>query len=709
MKKYTLLMLAILLVGTSTFAQQKPKPKEKEKPPTQKEMEEMMKEAQKELDNMSEEDKKMMKEMGIKIPSMKDVPQVTDKQLADAWENENLIVPKKDMDRIAAIPIAVTDGRMGAYITSIQNKAATLLKPEVKNMADKIYTYIKSKSKNSAEAGNMATGLWIAGKPQIAYYSLGKICTDDPTNTDNLSNYGAMLSMFGAQQLAIPILNNLNTKFPKNSTLLNNLGQAWFGLGDITKAEKYLDSVIRIYAYHPQATYTKSFIEESKGNKTEAINLVKKSILHSYSKEKEDRLSKMGHKLTAKEVSLPKNTKADPLNLGGFAAPPFPMSVDQCIAMEPVWAAYHQQLEAQAAALKPRLEAAWQLTTDMQQKRSNENIAMVKASVNAGSPQGVLTLVPMHASAAYLKQNEVMDEYNRKMAAFGEKTAAFFTGTAVQLKRDYNATMEKLREEDNEQTGEGLPNKDFCPRYKEASDKYLNAYNGAVESFFKEHLEIQKKYLNETTHWQMYSEWPEKFEAHKLEAKIAWLGALIPTFSFESITTYKCAMSPMGKTGKLSKFDDVACQYNDTLNLKIIKFTNNCSRMTSEFDFLFLNYVRKDDFERAEGDTYISSTYKISAEAGKDLKAGPLKVEAKVGVGIEIEFGPQGTEDVTLIGEVKVGAGTGILDEDDKSGSPGIGITGKDAFPTTVEAGLEGRISILSGKSTIEPSGIFKK
>jgi hypothetical protein len=169
------------------------------------------------------------------------------------------------------------------------------------------------------------------------------------------------------------------------------------------------------------------------------------------------------------------------------------MSVDQCIAMEPVWAAYRQQLEAQAAALKPRLEAAWQLTTDMQQKRSNENIAMVKASVNAGSPQGVLTLVPMHASAAYLKQNEVMDEYNRKMAAFGKKTAVFFTGTAVQLKRDYDATMEKLREEDNEQTGEGLPNKDFCPRYKEASDKYLNAYNGAVESFFKEHLEIQKK------------------------------------------------------------------------------------------------------------------------------------------------------------------------------------------------------------------------
>jgi tetratricopeptide (TPR) repeat protein len=709
MKKYFLISILFLFLG-EPFAQTKPKPKEK--PPTQSEMEKMMKEAQMEMDNMDPETLRMMDSMGIKRPSFKNIPKVSDKQLKDAWENENRIVPEKDVVRIAAIPKTVTDGRMGAYITAVQNKAAALLKPEVKNMADKIYSYIKSKSKNSAEAGNMASGLWIAGKPQIAYYTLGKICADDPTNTDNLSNYASMLSMLGAQQIAIPILNNLNAKFPKNSTLLNNLGQAWFGLGDIAKAEKYLDSAIRIYAYHPQANYTKSFIEESKGNKTEAVNLVKKSIRHSYTKEKEDRLRKMGHKLTAKEVSLPKNTKADPLNLGGFAAPPFPKSVDECIAMEPVWAAYRQQLKEQAAALKPRLTAAWQLANDMQEKRSNENIAMVKASVNAGSPQGVLTLVPMHASSAYLKQNEVMDEYTRRMAEFGKKTTAFFTGTAVQLKREYDAAMEKLREEDNEQTGEGLPNKDFCPRYKETSDKYLNTYNGTVESFFKEFLEIQKKYLNETTHWQMFSEWPEKFEAHKLGANIAWLGALTAEspFSFESITKYKCANTPMGKTGKLSKFDDVACQYNDTMDLKIIKFTNNCSRMTSEFDFMFLSYVRKDDFERAEGDTYISSTYKISAEAGKDLKAGPLKVEAKVAGGIELEFGRQGLEDVVLIGEAKVGLGTEVMDADETKDNPGIGIAGKDALPTTVEVGVEGRISIISGKGSVSViSNVFER
>ena len=110
--KKNLLIIALMLMCVISFAQQKPKPKEKDKAPTQKEIEAAMKEAQKELDNMSEEDKKMMKEMGIKIPSMKEVPQVTDQQLADAWEAENRIVPKRDAARIASIPKKITTDRL---------------------------------------------------------------------------------------------------------------------------------------------------------------------------------------------------------------------------------------------------------------------------------------------------------------------------------------------------------------------------------------------------------------------------------------------------------------------------------------------------------------------------------------------------------------------------------------------------------------------
>jgi len=702
--------LTIFLIGTVIAQPPKSKPKPKEKPQT--EMEKMMKEAQMEMDNLDPETLRMMDSMGIKRPSFKNVPKVSDQQMKEAAENENRIVPKKDAARIASVPkTPLAAATIPAFLSSTHAKVLTLLKPESKTLAEKIYTQLKSTGRNADAIGNTAAGLWIMGRLQPALYIMGRVCSEDISNTDNLSNYASMLSMSGIQQSAIPVLNYLNAKYPGNSTILNNLGQAWFGLGELQLAEKYLDSAIRIYAYHPQANLTKSFIEESKGNKTEAVALVKKSILHSYSEEKEERLRKLGHKLSAKEVSLPKNTNPDPLNLGGFVPPPFPKSVDECIAMEPVWAAYRQLLHEQGAALSNRLKDAWQVAVDMQQKRTNENIGMIKASMNAGSPQGVLTVVPIHASAAYLKQNEVKDEYTRRMAELSKKTTAFISGTAVQLKKEYEAAMEKLREENLEQTGEGLPNKDFCPRYKETSDKYLKAYNGAIELFFKEYLEIQKKFLNETTQWQMYSEWPEKFEAHKLEAKIAWLSALTaePPFSFESITTFKCAPAPFGKAGKLSQFDDVACQYHSELSLPLGKMKMDCSRFTTEIDLSVIKFGLKQDMDKETfADQFMSCTVEVGAKIGKDVKAGPLSVEASAGARVGIEIDRTGVSDVYITGGIKAGAGTNIISAAGETAGTPSSMMGVGVSDVSIDGGVEGRISLVSGKGSIYGTGIFE-
>ena len=72
MKKYFFL-ITLLFVTAVAFAQPGKKPAPKEKPPTQKEMDDMMKEAQKAMDEMSPEDKKMMDSMGIKMPDVKTI------------------------------------------------------------------------------------------------------------------------------------------------------------------------------------------------------------------------------------------------------------------------------------------------------------------------------------------------------------------------------------------------------------------------------------------------------------------------------------------------------------------------------------------------------------------------------------------------------------------------------------------------------------
>jgi hypothetical protein len=598
---------------------------------------------------------------------------------------------------------------MGAYITSIQNKAAALLKPEIKNMADKIYIYIKSKSKNSTEAGNMASGLWIAGKPQIAYYTMGKICADDPTNTDNLSNYASMLSMLGAQHVAIPILNNLNAKFPKNSTLLNNLGQAWYGLGDIAKAEKYLDSAIRIYAYHPQANYTKSFIEESKGNTAAATEAVKRSIKKSYSKEKENRLNKLGYKLKNDDLNWDFPMPQDPLGLEKFKWPDYPKNVAESEVLENEWAAFKAACKNKLDELKLKEKKAEAVLIAF-------NEQLTKQLIQAGNKGIMINPLPSFAPKAIVKLKYLVQgkdgslEHNYKTK--GEALATAYIQVAS-FEEIFSNQMEALEKKYEDQFGEGKPNPidAACADDTKAKNAYLSSANILLQEKSTDWLNFLRRKINDETYYYQYTMWPEQFELAKIQAQIQWLTSIqgqVVKFKDKSSWCQNKTDSAEGKPFKLQAFDDVACKYRSKMDLKIMKFTNNCSRMTSEFDFMFLSYVRKDDFERAEGDTYISSTYKISAEAGKDLKAGPLKVEAKVGGGIELEFGTQGLENVSLIGEAKVGAGTGIMDEDDKSGSEGIGIAGKDAFPTTIEAGVEGRISIISGKGSVSGTGVLK-
>lgn len=712
MKKYSCLFV-LLTACLFSFAQPGKKPAPKEKPPTQKEMEDMMKEAQAAMRDMSPEDKKMMDSMGIKMPSFKNVPKVSDKQLAQAWEVENLIVPKKDNTRINAISkTPLTAGSMGAFINDAHSKTLALLWPASKSLAEKLYTLMKASGKNSDAIGSTATGLWIMGRLQPALYIMGRISSEDPSNTDNLSNYASMLSMSGMQESAIPLLHYLNIKYPGNSTLLNNLGQAWFGLGDMDKAEKYLDSVIRMYAFHPQANLTKSFIAESKGNKAEAVSLIKRSMLHSYSQEKEERMRKLGQKLTSKDVTLPKSPKSDPLNLGGSAPPPFPKSVDECIAMEPIWKAYQEQLKEQSAFLAKQYEQAEQTATDMQLKRTNADFNMIKASMNAGSPQGILTPVPLHASAAYIMQNEVKDEYARKLDVYGKKVSHYLSTTAVQISKEYEAEMEKLREADLEQTGEGKPNKDFCPKYKDASDKYLGVHNATLEIYFKEYMEIQKKYLNEMTYWQMYSEWPEKFEAYKILAKITWLHTLSleSTAPYESITKYKCAAPPKGKIGKLSNFDDVACKYHSEIKLFIGTMKSDCSRFTTEVDLGAVKLGLKQDMDKETfADQFMSCSVEMGAKVGKDLRMGPLSVEVSAGARVGIEIDRTGVKDVYITGGVKAGVGTTIIgDAAEALGTPSSAL-GQGVSDLSLEGGAEGTISLISGKGSIYGIGIFHK
>lgn len=692
MKAMLYLLMFTLCVFNEGYAQTKPG---KEKPPTQKETQEMMKDAQKMVDGLSDEDKKMMDSLGIKMPDFKNVPNVSDKQLADARDNESKTVPKKDATRIAQIPKPIADGQMTGYIIATNQKTLVLLNSASKEKADDFLNEFKKQNPSPDYLGNAAMGLWMTGYPEIAYYIMAKTCEQDATNANNLNNYAAMLTMLGASHLAVPILDQLNKKFPKNNTILNNLGQAWFQLGDIPKAEKYINETIALYVNHSQANFTKCLIEESKGNTPAAIVAIKRSIQKGHTPEKEAKLQQLGEKPDPKNDRFPQKMKTDPLNLGGFNPPRFPLSVMECVTLGLEWNEFKGDINKKISQLEQAKEQAGKEAEKFLTKQQEENIALIQTSQKAGILMGNLAGAPLYAKRAERQLNEVTIDYGRKINVHMAKVKSFLEGPGNELRLRYEEKMAKLQKEDLDQTGEGKPNANFCPKYREASDEYLKAYNSQLEIFFKEYLQIEKDYINQSVHWRMYTDFIETYEIAKLGAQINWLKYLKAEalYNFVSITKYACDPPRPPKKVGLQKFDDVACKYKSEIKLPCSKIISTCSKLYGEFDCDFLKMSLTMDAEKGKTfrEQFVGGTLEVGiTKSLKDVPVGPVKVEASAGVTAGVEIDGTGIKDFIVGGGIETG-----VELDGTAGS--------------TSAGGEVKVSLVSGHSTVGGTGVFDK
>jgi Flp pilus assembly protein TadD len=321
MKKIILAAILVLWAAVLLFAQPKPKSNKAEAAPTAKEMEALMRQAQEEIDKLDPETKRMMDSMGVKMPSFNEIPQVTDKQLADAYAEEGRVIPSKKTQLIATLPKKIlTNTELTAFVKATNAAVVRTITPKSKALGDKVILQFQADKHYGAMIASAANGMWIMGLKEPAVYLMGK-ATEALPNADNFNNYAAYLTMSGAAHAAIPLLEKLNRTHKKNSTVLNNLGQAWLQLGDGDRANKYLDSAIRVYAYHPQANYTKCLILESEGKIAEAAVALNRSLKHSVTKNKMDKLRQLEKKQSGqKKYYVPRTYFSTSFNLGLYTA-----------------------------------------------------------------------------------------------------------------------------------------------------------------------------------------------------------------------------------------------------------------------------------------------------------------------------------------------------------------------------------------------------
>ncbi len=720
MKNYKIikpiLFIALLVLPLILFAQKKPV----SKPPTKKEMEAAMKEAKGMMDEMmkemSPEDKKMMDSLGIKMPDMKkavkNIPAVSDKKLAKAWEDDKLIVPKKDAVRIAAIAKGVTAARISAYVKAIQTKLSAALEANTVMLADKVYGKIKAKTKNGEDADAMASAFWASGHPELAVYLLGKVCTDYPTQYNALSNYTAALTMLNGEHLAIPILEYLHKSFPKNTTVMNNLGQAWFGLGELQKAENYLDSVTDVYVHHPQATLTQAAIEESKGNTKKAAELVKKSIKHAYTREKEEKLAKLGEKISSINLRVPFKPSSDPLGLGNTKRPDYPNSIAEINALLPMWEQFNNGIATAIAKAEKELADETALYAKYLATTTGKVMSTIQQTINTGVATPI-NMEPLHARKAGLQVQQLEKYYAAKMKKLTE--------SYMKLQTDLAAIRKNKK----------IPPPEApCTAHRDAINAMLKELNTRKKEYDEEALTLFKHYANDFAYWAQYTSLDiHSFKIIELKFQLFWLQKnreLQPLDMQDHKNAYAdCEEKAEAKPGKLAEFDDVACNYKAEIDLGYVTYKFNCSHssMTIEFNDNAITFKQL-------GNNYIGSTVKIKSGASAEGKLGPLEIKGAIGSDFTYELdennelkdwkgtanasveGSAGVDEEPISGELTVKQEF-ELEMSKKAGVGDFTATSSATVKAGIgkhelEAGIQKQISLISGHGSVTGTGIAK-
>lgn len=724
MKKYFSLLLLLFFFITGIFAQQT-KPSKEQIEKDKKAYADAQQKLNETLSKMSPEARKsydsMMNAMG-----MGQKMEQANKTVANAGTAKSakitsagLVngVPAKDSKKITTIASTPATAGMGAFIGTSNSSIFSVVFPSAKNKANEIYQALKKKNATADEMGNAATALWMTGRTQIALCVMAQICNADASNSDNLNNYASMLTMMELPEMAIPILNNLNSRFKKNTTLLNNLGQAWFALGDMDKANKYLDSTLLLNAGHAQANETKSLIAESKGNKTAALAHAKAAFKHGATSQRKNRLSKLGYIPGASDYgNFPPLNKADDLlQLGGFVMPAFPKSVAECRALAPIWKQFRSDIDQQIKPLQKITESSNALMVKQLEEQQKQFMnAKNKAISNPGSVSAAEAMqiigAPLFSEEMNARENIVLQNLQKKKQATLQRISEFKNGDGAALKKKYQDAMAKIQDRwKNVGEGGSENNEVLCRDAVKASDEFLLPYNSKLEELYKEYLSAEKQLINEISYSSLYTTYAKVLPGINAGLKMQWLRALSLTqngFNFESITNYSCTDDAEGKAGKLTAFKDPNCniksEFGQQLGIANLGFNIklDCDGISTEFNALILGFKLNQDLDHEGfGDSFKSCTVSVGPKVSAGGKVGPLEASVNVGGGADIEIDRTGIKDVI----VKVGAEieAGVH-------NPGIPDPGQLGTAASGSAGIEGRMSLNTGAGSIQGTGIFK-
>ena len=217
-------------------------------------------------------------------------------------------VPKRNSKLLAAIPKQVlTKEQLVQYLASLMNKFEAV--PANRGSKKNVLKYFPPEITKDYQVA--AVIFWINGRVKESIYAFLRAAQ----NSDDclaLNNISAMLNLSGYPHKAIPILKYLLEKYPKNKMVLNNMGQAYYELGDLNEAMNFLTGCTSLDRFNVQANNSIGHIEQSRGNTQQAMDAYTNSLNGGYNKSAAENLQRLKPEDTFKELKVPSPDKYPP-------------------------------------------------------------------------------------------------------------------------------------------------------------------------------------------------------------------------------------------------------------------------------------------------------------------------------------------------------------------------------------------------------------
>lgn len=596
-------------------------------------------------------------------------------------------VPDKNNTRINNVPVDIKNNKaIDEHVKSTAKEVDKIISPEIRSRGLQLSQTVKGMKTDSVTNGDLAVGFWIMGNPLMGLYLQSLACQENPQRVDWLNNYASMLTMMGGEEYALPILQRLNNDFPDDAITLNNLGVAWYGLGDLEKAEKFLDKAIMFPGNHSQAKFTKCLIEEKKGNKGKAADLVKESLEEGYSQDKLNHLEKMGNNPDGTYIKGTDELKDEYLGLQQFInlIPAYPRSSTDLEKADIEWSSFKEKLETKEIELIQKVEAFEPtLKASMEKFKQGQMEFRISFSPFAKKyiAKNLTTLILPTLEEAQIKPSLIFDEFKPDFTEMDAKRQKLIE----YLKKDISGE-EQCR---------------AISEYILYANEVWNNYNNQVVRFWKRTIntmaQYSKYYLSPT---------PETYQTIIMGLQKSFISTL-HGLNYESWSGVNCIVQPdlSKNSDPLPLFEDIKCDRHSEMYIPVvgIRIVTDCHYMESSFDPYIplpveLKIKLKDDISTGQhvgGSVTVGASQSIVPEGLRKitdglkeidrLELGPGKIDVEMSGSTTIEWDSQGISDISANVEINSQLG---LSED----IPGVP-------PITIIGGSQ-TISLLSGPST---------